>query len=541
MEAGLASDLPTYSGGLGVLAGDTLRSMADLGLPAVGVTLVHHRGYFKQSLDADGTQHVHPQPWATPAGDEPRLAAVDATARVQVQGRAVRLRAWRFDVVGQGPQASTVPVYLLDADVEGNCDEDRRLTDRLYGGDHRYRLAQETLLGLGGVRLLKAVGLRIDRYHLNEGHAALVVAELQRETGQAAATRARCAFTTHTPVPAGHDCFERGLADEVVGADALAAVGELDPAFDASAPLDMTRLALQGSDWANGVARKHGEVSRRMFPEHAAGIHSVTNGIHSSTWAAPSMAALFDQHLPDWRDDPCALRNARGRLPAAALLEARRQAKDALSAVTPQGLDPDVLTLGFARRATTYKRLDLLFSDPARLDSLGPLQIVLAGKAHPRDEGGQALIRRVHAVAKTLRSVRVVYLPAYNMDLGRLLTSGVDVWLNTPRPPREASGTSGMKAALNGVPNLSILDGWWIEGHQEGVTGWAIEDPGTGDTAADKAAAASLYDKLQGKVAPAYADPVAWTDLMLGAIADNGGWFHTHRMVKDYVAAAWLR
>jgi starch phosphorylase len=302
-----------------------------------------------------------------------------------------------------------------------------------------------------------------------------------------------------------------------------------------------------------------------MFPDHAAGIYSVTNGIHSGTWAAPSMAALFDAHLPDWREDPCALRNARARLPEEALLEAHRQAKEALFAEARKRLGAeragelrtDSLTLGFARRATPYKRLSLMFTDPERLADISRrvaggagLQVLLAGKAHPRDEGGQALIRRVHEVARhpslTEAGVRVLYLPAYNMDLGRLITSGVDVWLNTPRPTREASGTSGMKAALNGVPNLSVLDGWWIEGHQEGVTGWSIEDPGTLDATADQAAADqavadSLYDKLESSVLPAFAEPSRWAALMAGAIADNGGWFHTHRMVKDYATAAWLR
>ncbi len=547
MEAGLASDLPTYSGGLGVLAGDTLRSLADLGVPAVGVTLVHRQGYFKQVLDEAGVQQANAQPWTVPPEEEPRLQAVDARVTVEVSGQPVRVRAWRFDVVGQGPQADTVPVFLLDTDVDGNSDEQRRLTDRLYGGDDCYRLSQETVLGIGGVRLLKALDHRIARYHLNEGHAALVAAELYREVGRPEGVRARCAFTTHTPVPAGHDRFDRATADTIVGADALAGVAGLDPEFDAEAPLDMTRLALQGSDWANGVAAKHGEVSRQMFPEHASGIFSVTNGIHATTWAAAPMAALFDAHLPDWRDDPCALRNARSRLPVPALLEAHRQAKAALfeEAVRRTGVErggglrTDVLTLGFARRATPYKRLGLMFSEPERLRSLGPLQIILAGKAHPRDEGGQELIRQVHKVE--LEGVRILYLPAYDMNLGRLLTSGVDVWLNTPRPPREASGTSGMKAALNGVPNLSILDGWWIEGHQEGVTGWAVEDPGTGDEAGDRAAAASLYDKLESAVRPAFASTDRWAALMLGAIADNGSWFHTHRMVKDYATAAWLR
>jgi len=553
MEAALAADIPTYSGGLGVLAGDTLRSMADLGVPSVGVTLLHRRGYFKQTLDAQGRQGTDEQPWPHPPKEDPRVREVRLGATVQIEGRQVALRVWRYDVTGRGDAGGVVPVYLLDTDVETNDPWDRRITDRLYGGDDRYRLAQEIVLGVGGVRVLELLELPIRRHHLNEGHAALAVAELWRRLRDVGEVRRRCAFTTHTPVPAGHDMFDRDLTAAMLPADVLASVAEVAPAFGAGGPLDMTRLALQGSDWANGVAWKHGEVSRGMFPEHAERIHAVTNGVHAATWVCPQMGAVYDAHLPGWRQDPCALRNARGRIPGQALLSAHHEAKVALWAevgrrVGPEraaGLRPEALTLGFARRATAYKRLDLLFRDPARLAAVGaqgpaPLQILLAGKAHPKDLEGQALIRRVYELSEgeALRTagVQVLYLPGYDMDLGAKLTSGVDVWLNTPRPPREASGTSGMKAALNGVPNLSTLDGWWIEGHQEGVTGWAIDDPGDDDRAAE-----SLYEKLERAVLPAHASPRRWAGLMAGAIADNGAWFHTHRMVKDYVAAAWLR
>ncbi len=549
MEIALESDIPTYSGGLGVLAGDTIRAAADLDLPMAAVSLVHRLGYFRQTLDAEGLQHEAPDPW----DPSERCDPVDASVSVKVSGRAVRLRAWRYRV--RGARGGVVPVYLLDADVEGNAEEDRHLTDHLYGGDARYRLSQETLLGYGAVALMEALGhSRIHTWHMNEGHCALaplaLVEERVGEGGLAAATRRqdgavrrRCVFTTHTPVPAGHDRFPAALVASVLGQDrakALATRGS-----EPGQVLNMTALGLHFARFVNGVSMRHALLSREMFPGRA--IHAITNGVHTGTWTAPSLATLFDRHVPEWRVDPLNLRHAVA-LPLEGIREAHAGAKAALiktvREATGASLDPDVFTLGFARRAATYKRADLLLADPERLRALahmfGGLQVVYAGKAHPADGGGKDLIRRVHAMAEALEGdATVVFVPGYDMRLGGILTAGVDVWLNNPEKPKEASGTSGMKAALNGVPNLSVLDGWWIEGHVEGVTGWAIG--GDWREASDPAGeAVSIYAKLEAEILPLYhEDPAGFDQVRRNAIMLNGPHFSARRMMHQYVELAY--
>ncbi len=548
MEIALDPAIPTYSGGLGVLAGDTIKSAADLGVAMVAVTLLQRRGYFVQSLDADGSQSESPASWRP----EDQLARLEPTVHVSIEGRPVEVRAWLREVAGEA--GFTVPVLFLDTDLEGNAEADRALCGALYGGDERYRLCQELVLGVGGARMLERLGYRgLRRYHLNEGHAALATLELARRHNyeRPAAdwkfddTRATCLFTTHTPVPAGHDQFDRHLVDQVLGD--LVPPALLDRVAGPER-LNMTALALRLCGYVNGVARRHAEVSREMFPGH--GIHHVTNGVHSRTWTAPDLAELYDEHLPGWAADPFLLRNA-ARIPSEALWPAHARAKQALLAEvrtrTGRALDPEALTIGFARRATPYKRADLIFSDLDRLREVvrrgGPLQLVFAGKAHPRDEGGKALIRRIHAVAAELeRELPVVFLPDYDMALGRTLTAGVDLWLNTPERPLEASGTSGMKAAHNGVPSLSCLDGWWVEGHVEGVTGWSI-GPATPMPASEAAEvdADDLYEKLGSVIGPLFhRRRDEWIAVMKNAIALNASFFNTHRMVQQYVTDAYL-
>ncbi|TAH38167.1 MAG: alpha-glucan family phosphorylase [Planctomycetota bacterium] len=550
MEIGLDARIPTYSGGLGVLAGDTVRAAADLGLPFVAVTLLYRKGYFRQILDAGGNQAESPAEWAP----EQRLEELRRRVRVTIEGRGVQLRAWKLEVAGVSGR--TVPVYFLDADLPANADADRRLTDHLYGGDARLRLSQEVVLGMGGVRLLRALGHdRLDTFHLNEGHAALVTFELLAErlaragrenltAEDVAAVRALSVFTTHTPVAYGHDRFPVELVRKVIGRHpALRRLG----LFRHDGQCNMTVLALNLSRYVNAVARRHGEVSRRMFPRRA--VDSITNGVHALSWTAPPFRRLYDRWLPGWRGDAAELRLAL-RIPRADLAAAHRACKLALRAAVARlaraRLDPAILTLGFARRATGYKRADLLFADPDRLRRIasryGGLQAVFAGKAHPLDVEGKDMIRRVHAHLAALHpAVRAVYLPDYDLRLGRLLTSGVDVWLNTPEPPLEASGTSGMKAALNGVPSLSILDGWWLEGWIEGTTGWRIgadaPDAGPPSRARD---AAALYDQLENAVARLYyRQPDRFLEVRANAIAINGAYFNTHRMLGEYVRKAY--
>ena len=549
MEMALERGMPTYSGGLGILAGDTIRAAADLKVPMVAVLLLHRRGYFFQRLDAGGWQTEQPVEWVI----EDFLEEMSERVTVTIEGREVHLRAWKYVV--NGITGHAVPAYLLDANLPENSEEDRQLTDRLYGGDIRHRLCQETILGVGGVRMLRALGYdNIARFHMNEGHAALLTLELLEERGDGRvptqedvdAVKEQCVFTTHTPVVAGHDKFPIDMRDKVLGKHAAF---DIEDFFRHDGALNMTHLALSLSHYVNGVAKKHGEVSRSMFAPYV--IDSITNGVDAKTWTAAPFRKLFYKYIPGWKEDNFTLRNALN-IPPDEVWEAHEKTKrwviEKVNREHNVGMDLDVLTIGFARRAATYKRADLIFHDIDRLKRIaaevGPIQLIYAGKAHPHDKGGKELVQRIFKAKEALAgSVRVVYLPNYDWELGKVMTSGVDVWLNTPRPPLEASGTSGMKAALNGVPSLSILDGWWIEGCIEGVTGWAIGEPDrdADDTDALAHDADALYDKLENVVIPTYyKDRRKFIDIMRHAIALNGSFFNTQRMMQQYVLRAYF-
>ncbi|WP_158821781.1 alpha-glucan family phosphorylase [Granulicella sp. S156] len=545
MEIALSKSLPTYSGGLGMLAGDTLRSAADTGAPMVVISLVHRRGYFQQHLDAAGQQTESDVVWFP----ETTLPSAGQEIVLIMQNREVKVRAWRFDVVGV--TGHIIPVFLLDTDVEGNDLWDRRLTDHLYGGDTYYRLCQETILGLGGVQLLHALGCQPEVCHMNEGHAALLTIGLLEERlngvplrdateADAEAIRQQCVFTTHTPVPAGHDKFGLDQMFAVLGHERASAIERFGCLHDGL--MNMTYLALRFSRYVNGVAMQHGKVSQHMFPGYK--VHAITNGVHAATWLSQPFQQLLDKEVPEWRHDNQYFRSVYGIAPSA--IDATHAiGKQRLFATVKQRtgveLDPNVLTLGFARRVATYKRASLLFHSPERLaeiaEKLGGLQILYAGKAHPADNAGKGLIRDVFSAAARINSskLRILYLENYDWDLGEQLTGGVDVWLNTPLRPYEASGTSGMKAALNGVPSLSVLDGWWIEGCAESITGWAIPD------CDDEATEANLlYDKLENSIAPLYANKTGWAEVRRHCIAINGTFFNTHRMLGQYVSNAYF-
>ncbi len=550
MEIGLESAIPTYSGGLGVLAGDTLRSAADLGLAMVGVTLMYRKGYFRQRISIGGDQSEHPVEWSP----EDHLDRLPTTVSVTIEGRRVTVGCWRYVI--EGIAGHKVPVYLLDCDLDGNAESDRALTHFLYGGDDRYRLCQEAILGIGGQQILQRLGhTGIQTYHMNEGHSSLLALSLlegrlaardgKRPTKKdLASVRAQCVFTTHTPVPAGHDRFHRGLAEQVLGPE-RAAMLSTNHLLDGDT-LNMTRLALECSRYVNGVARIHQKVSQEMFPQFT--IHGVTNGVDAATWTAPPIQRVLDKFIPEWRGDNAYLRHA-GDIPLEELSAAHREAKrkllDVVKVQTGEALDESVFTVGFARRATPYKRGRLLFENLDRLlwiaRTVGPFQLIFSGKAHPRDGGGKHMIRQVHEAAKALRGeVKVVYIENYEMDLGLALTSGADLWLNSPQKTREASGTSGMKAALNGVPSLSVLDGWWLEGHVEGVTGWSAANyRGAPDD--DSSVAHAIYDKLERVVVPLFYDrPKEYAGVRRSAIALNGSYFNTQRMVLQYARNAYL-
>lgn len=550
MEICLEQAFPTYSGGLGVLAGDTLRSAADLGAPVVAVTLLHRKGYFQQHLDSAGNQTESPVGW----DPESVLEPVNVSTSVSIEGRDVRVRAWKYLV--RGTNGHTVPVFLLDTALPENTAWDQTLTDSLYGGDTHYRLCQEVVLGMGGASVLKALGYNGNlHYHLNEGHSALLTLSLlawqldgrktfELDESDIEAVRRRCIFTTHTPVPAGHDKFPLPMVVQVLGAEPVALLERAQCVADGQ--LNMTHLALRLSRFVNGVAMKHREVSQGMFPTYP--INSITNGVHAGTWTSPAFQDLLDRRIPEWRNDNLYLRYAVG-IPLQEIRAAHTSSKLALIEEVERrngvSLDPKVFTIGFARRATTYKRADLVFSDVERLkqiaDNVGPLQIVFGGKAHPHDAGGKDLIRRIHVAAHELAdAVKVVYIENYEMAFAAKMVAGVDLWLNNPMKPLEASGTSGMKAALNGVPSLSVLDGWWIEGHLEGITGWSIGSltDQEGDQSKD---AADMYLKLERVILPLfYGLPFAYAEVMRSAIALNGSFFNTQRMVEQYLRNAYF-
>jgi len=540
MEIGIDKRMPTYSGGLGVLAGDTIRSCADLNIPLVGITLLSENGYFYQKLDKDGNQTELPANFSV----SNFLKLLPSKTTVTIEGRDVNIRVWLYRF--KGINGYIIPVFFLDSNVEGNSEWDRNLTKHLYGGDNKYRLAQEIILGIGGIRMLHALGYdTIDKYHMNEGHAALGTLELYRQLNDVEKVREQCVFTTHTPVAAGHDQFELSYAKPMIGGILPDSILK-EVTFENR--LNMTRLALFFSHYVNGVAKKHGEVSQLMFPDHS--IDSITNGVHTATWVSEPFQKLFDKYMPCWRSDPYVLRSAFG-IDKEEIWHAHMAAKKKLIDFVNErynvGMNYNDFTIGFARRQTAYKRPELLISDHERLveiaEKVGPLQIIYAGKAHPKDESGKESIKKIFKTMKTVNGkVKIAFIHNYNMTIGKMMTAGNDLWLNTPRRPREASGTSGMKAAHNGVPQFGTLDGWWLEGCIENITGWSIGPEKTEDNESDDDVDRNdLYNKLETWIMPKfYNDRDNWIRTMRSCIAINGSFFNTNRMVQQYVLNAYF-
>jgi starch phosphorylase len=548
MEMALRPEVHTYSGGLGVLAGDTARSCSDLELPVVFVTLISRKGYLRQEIDKAGWQIEHPDPW------DPHKLAMPLRAKVAVQicEREVWVRPWLYVITS--PIGGRTPVLLLDTDLDENHPDDRRITDHLYGGDDEYRLKQEIVLGICGLRVLSALGFNVRIYHLNEGHAALLALDLLRRytrpidhvaLGESkydvGRVREMCIFTTHTPVEAGHDRFSYDLVERLL--PEYIDINQIR-ILAGDSHMNMTRLALQLSGYVNGVALRHAETTQRMFPDYR--IRAITNGVHLPTWAHSAFSDIYNEHFPSWGIEPSVLVKA-DQLPSdlvwAAHMAAKGDLVDLVSRTCGVQMDPDKPIIGYARRMTSYKRPELLFSDLERLAQISeryPFQIVLAGKAHPHDEHGKAHIQGIHRHIDALRDkIPVAFLPDYDLDIARALVPGVDVWLNTPVSPLEASGTSGMKAALNGGLNLSVLDGWWVEAHIEGVTGWAIGEDG--QHGANDATAEYLYAKLENVVLPLYYnDRAGWITMMKAAISKIASSFNTQRMMRRYAAEAYL-
>lgn len=549
MEIGLDEKMPNYCGGLGILAGDTLKSCADLGVPIVGVTLLSEQGYFHQKLDSQYNQVEEPELWHK----ENFLTLTPAKVVLKLKERNLVVRAWEYVI--KGINGAEVPVYFLDTNFAENDSFGRELTSYLYGGNLEYRLYQELILGVGGLRVLQALGYdKFQRYHLNEGHSALLLTELCRQTGYKSASAARkeiasrCIFTTHTPLPDAHDRFPRALVEKIVPKEHAhyLTAKDYDQRF-----LDLTLLALNTAGFINGVARRHKETTEELFPGYH--IHSITNGVHSATWTSKPFAQLYDKYLDGWQADPASLRYALS-IPNKEIwqahLENKRRLIDEVNRRAGEKFTYKAFTVGIARRLAPYKRPTLILSRPETLKRLarkyGGLQLVFAGKAFPSDMEGEGLIKRIFAVKKELAGeVPIVFLEDYDIGLAKILTAGCDLWLNTPIRPLEASGTSGMKAALNGVPQASVLDGWWLEGHLEGVTGWTIGPNVAGQELTanhfrEEEDEEDLYFKLEEKILPTfYHAPERWQDIMRHTIAFNASFFNTTRMVQQYLVSAY--
>jgi starch phosphorylase len=541
MEIGIRSEIPTYSGGLGVLAGDTIRSSADLRIPLVALTLVSRKGYIKQKITEQGKQIEYPDKWDPSEFMDPMPVEVN----VKINGRNVLVHSWLYEY--QSLTGGLVPIIFLDTDIQGNAPEDRQITDFLYGGDEKYRLKQEIILGIGGIRMLNALDFNLRKYHMNEGHSSLLTLELMKRNGMDPdKVRSVCIFTTHTPVEAAFDKFSYDLVQEMLNDEFPLDILKKEGGTDS---LNMTLLALNLSKYINGVTKAHMEFSKKLFPGHT--IWAITNGVHSYTWTCENFKELFDKYIPGWANEPELLVRVDG-IPSDELWNAHMNAKKALlgfvNKKTKVSMDLPTLTIGFARRATAYKRATLIFSGTDRLRNIcrrGNLQLILAGKAHPKDTSGKDMIKEIYDYKTRLKDeIDIAYLENYDIDMAALLTSGVDVWLNTPLPPLEASGTSGMKAAHNGVINFSVLDGWWLEGCIEGVTGWSI-GPSPEEQLKEEdrriRELQDLYNKLEYLIIPMYyRNRDAWVTMMQNSIGKVAYYFNSHRMMRRYVTEAYI-
>ena len=532
-EIGLWSELHTYSGGLGVLAGDHIKSAADSGKNLVAVTLLYREGYGRQRLDIDGKQTesfaaIDPNEHLIPTGLEIALPLDDTMLFAKV---------WKVEI--KGIEGHHVPVYFLDTDHQKNSQYHRKLSARLYGGDDKIRIRQEYLLGVGGLQLLDSIGIQLKGLHLNEGHCTFSLLQLLAQGWTREDLCQKVLFTTHTPVPAGHDRFEWKDVEEVIGGllppdakDIVKNAGDNEEGRRCS----MSHLAVGLCNHVNGVSALNAQIAQSMY--NGREIYPITNGIHHLTWVSSPMKSLFDKHIPTWKQSPEHLIKA-DEIPIDEVMIARQRSRKILNELIKASnditLEEHRLTIGFARRFATYKRANLVFHDLERLRSIGKnrIQFVFSGKAHPKDSGGKQLIESIFGSKSELNGdIPVVFLENYDMDTGLAMTSGVDIWLNNPIRPMEASGTSGMKAAMNGVPNCSILDGWWPEACVHGMNGWAL---GNGeDTRDDARDAAYIYEVLEEQILPIWEnDKSQWAEIVRRSIVASSK-FTGKRMIEDY-------
>ncbi|MFH0748873.1 MAG: alpha-glucan family phosphorylase [Candidatus Bathyarchaeota archaeon] len=541
MGMGIVNEIPTYSGGLAILAGDVVRSSADLRLQMVAVTLVSRKGYLKQKLTTKGEQLDYPDEW-----DPSRsLTLMAKTITLRIECRDVTVQAWLYE--HQSLTGGIVPILFLDTDIECNSPEDRTITDYLYGGDEKYRLKQEMVLGIGGRRLLKELFFNIRKYHMNEGHSSLLTLELLKENNlDSDKVKNLCIFTTHTPVEAAFDKFPYKIFQNLMGDEFSLNVVKKYGGKDI---LNMTYLGSNLSKYINGVSEAHMAYSTKLFPGNY--IRSITNGVHSYTWSSPPFKEIYDKHISGWVNEPIRLvrvNEIQNNEIWDAHIKAKKNLVEFINKRNSVAMDTDLLTIGFARRVTAYKRAAFIFSELDRLKKInkkGRIQLIFAGKAHPRDICGKEIIQEIFTYQEKLENeVNIVYLENYDLDMATKLTSGVDVWLNTPLPPYEASGTSGMKAAHNGIPSFSILDGWWIEGCSKGITRWAIgpqPNECITETERRKRELDDLYNKLEYLIIPTfYTKKDEWITIMKNVIGKVVYYFQSHSMMRRYITEAYL-
>ena len=543
MEIAIDSNIPTYSGGLGVLSGDTVRSAADLEIPMVGICLCYSSGYFYQFYNEFGEQKEKEIAW----NFYYEFEKVEKPITMKIEDKDVLVSAWLYRVIGQS--GHILPIYLLTTDIKGNEEWMKKMTGSLYDSTSRWnRIVQEMILGIGGVKLLKSLGYdNIKTYHLNEGHGSFSTLELYNQLGSVDKVKEKVVFTTHTPVSAGHDRFKQDLVDKVFENSMPPEIRKL---ADDKGEFNMTYLGMALSRYRNAVAKKHGDISRKMFPQYE--IDYITNGIHHPYWISKPFRKLFSRKWPDWRTNPRTLENAI-ELDDLDVFDAHIENK--FNLINYQKghswnlLDEELITIGFARRFATYKRAILIFHDIDRLGKIckNHIQFIFAGKAHPKDTQGKEYIKKIFEAGDYLYDnygVKVVVMENYNMDLAHMLVSGVDLWLNTPNRYREASGTSGMKASLNGVPNFSVLDGWWLEGYKMNpLAGWAIgpddsnpDDPGVSNNWDIDSNV--IYETMEDKIIPTYMDHDEWIFRQKNAIA-LAAYFNSHRMIEEYAEKAY--
>jgi glycogen phosphorylase len=538
MEFGINSKMNTYCGGLGILSGDIIKSCTDMEVKMTGFSILYKKGWFKQKIDDNGYQVIEDDIWDYNA----LLIDTQKHFKIVIKNVITEVKIWEYKVKSSVNNFEN-SIYFLDVDIEGNDPIIRQCSNNIYSTNKDIFYCQQVLLSLGIVELEKELDLNIDIYHLNESHAVFHILNLLSKYNENE-VKSKMVFTSHTPLETAHQKFNLDILKQYISKDL---VKKIPASLIQNNEINLTKLALYYSKFSNAVAKRHEEVSDKMYPEFQ--LDHVTNGVHAETWACSGLGEIFDKYINGWRQDPYLLRQV-GVIPDEILEESHMKNKinlcNHVNALYDKGLDPNVFTIGFARRTVGYKRANMILTEMDRLKNIskkfGKLQIIFAGKAYPTDKEGIELIKSLLDACKMQdNNLKIAFIENYNMDIAKKMVLGVDLWLNNPIPPLEASGTSGMKASLNGIPNFSILDGWWVEGHIEGITGWSIgQDLCVGDFC-QLIEIEDLYAKLENQIFNAWNDKKQWSLIRKSCIALNGPYFNTHRVVQEYILKAYLK